>query len=379
VVSLSLRALFEKTVFLLGAGASMDAGCLSSQQMLASLRDKIYGLPPSDSRRRPFQSIHEFILASLSYERSMRSSGRLSQPGPVNIEDFVMVLRQLVDREFIVPAPLIGSWNDKIIGWEFQYENVFTDFLAFVTNLLISGWTRFDKAKADDLVAPFRHLMESDEPFEADIFALNYDLIWETCFNNETEKTVETGFTSGRWTGEFDDPLSVAKVRLAKLHGSVDWFFDKEAEEVRAEGDPVDEPLIIFGSAYKMQSFDPFISLLSRFRSRLQECSLYVIVGYSFQDRYINNILIQSLASKLARSAIVVDPHAESSESLSAQIEETQSSRSLNEMLNLKRVSPRRLEVVPMKAQDFYQDYLADGAKKLIEKVEKVEEGEPVF
>ena len=357
----------------------MDAGCLSSQQMLTSLRTKINSLPPTDSRRRPFQAIHEFVLASLSYERSMKSSGRVHLPGPVNIEDFVMVLRQLVDREFIVPAPLIGNWNDKIIGWELHHENVFSDFLKFVTDLLIAQWTKFDEAKAKELVAPFRQLMESDEHFEADIFTVNYDLIWETCFNTATEKTVETGFTGGRWTGEFDDPLSAAKVRLAKLHGSVDWFFDKEAEEVRGAGEPVDEPLIIFGSAYKMQSFDPFISLLSRFRSKLQDSSLYVIVGYSFQDRYINNILIQSLSSKLARTAIVVDPNAKSSEDLSAQIEETQASKSLNEMLNLKRVSPQRLEVVPMKAKDFYDDYLAGGAKKLREKVEKVEEGEPVF
>ncbi len=379
MVSLSLKSLFEKAVFLLGAGASMDAGCLSSQQMLVSLRTKIQALPANDPRRKPFQSIHEFILASLSYDRSMRSSGRVHQPLPVNIEDFVMVLRQLVDREFIVPPPLIGSWNNKIIGWEFHRENVFAEFLTFVTNLLTSDWTKFDRTKADDLVAPFQQLMESDEPFEAGIFTLNYDLIWETCFNKATERIVETGFASGRWTGDFDDPLNVAKVRLAKLHGSVDWFFDKEAEEVRTEEGVVDEPLIIFGSAYKMQSFDPFISLLSRFRSRLQESSLYVIVGYSFQDRYINNILIQSLASKLARTAIVVDPNGKTSEALAAQIEETQSSRSLNEMLNLKRVNPGRLQVLPMKAADFYKEYLADGARKLIETVEKVEEGEPVF
>lgn len=348
--------------------------------MLSDLRNRIDALATTDHRRKPFQSIHEFILASLSYERSIKSSGKPNSSALVNIEDFVMILRQLVDREFIVPAPLIGNWNEKIVRWELQHENVFTQFLSFVTDLLVSYWTAVDEQKARTLLGPFRALMESDEPFEANVFTLNYDLLWESHFNSREEKLVETGFDAGRWTGEFDDPLSASKVRLLKLHGSVDWFFDEETEEVRSAGEPVDDPLIIFGSAYKMQSFDPFISLLSRFRNRLQTCSLCVIVGYSFQDRYINNILIQSLGSQLTRSAIVVDPHSwDDGEQLSAQVEETQSSRSLNEMLNLKRLNPQRLEIVGMTAKEFYADYLADRAKKLIEKVEKTEEGEPVF
>ena len=38
---ISLASLFDRTVFLLGAGASMDAGCLSSKQMLLDLRGSI--------------------------------------------------------------------------------------------------------------------------------------------------------------------------------------------------------------------------------------------------------------------------------------------------------------------------------------------------
>lgn len=377
---MSLKALFEKTVFLLGAGASTDAGCLSSNAMLADLKKNIAELPPSDTKKTAFQGIFDFVLASLNFQHSMRASDTIKQNSVINIEDFIMVLRQLIDREFIIPAPLIGNWNNKIVTWEVRNEDIFAAFLSYATNLLMNSWTRFEESKAQSLLAPFRSLIELSDAFEAEIFTLNYDLTWESSFNTPTERLIETGFSAGRWVGDFEDPENVAKLRLSKLHGSVDWYFDEATEEVRIASEPVDEPLVIFGSSYKMQSFDPFISLLSRFRQCLQTSSLYVIVGYSFQDRYINNILIQSLGSQLARSAIVVDPTAwESAEHLTERVEETQASKSLNEMLNLKYINPERVEIVKSPAESFYAEYLKNTAEKLSAALAKVEEGEPAF
>ena len=377
---MTLNALFEKTIFLLGAGASMDAGCLASQGMLSDLRKQIRTLPSSDLRRMSFEEIFDFILASLNYQYSMKAPDAFDFKGAINIEDFILVLRQLIDREYIVPAPLIGNWNDKIIGWEFRNNDIFDEFLKFTTELLVDKWTKFEEEEARTLLAPFRSLTESAERFEVEIFTLNYDLTWESCFNTDREKLVETGFAAGRWVGAYDDPNNISKLRLSKLHGSVDWYFDDATEEVRLAEEPVAKPLVIFGSTYKMQSFDPFISLLNRFRQRLQSATLYVIVGYSFEDRYINNILIQSLGSELNRSAIVVDPIAwKSAEHLTEKVEEIQTSRSLNEMLNLKRINPKRIEVVKATAKEFFSDYLANGAERLIDSVQKVEEGEPAF
>ena len=377
---MTLRSLFEKTVFLLGAGASMDADCLSSRDMLVDLKKRIQEMPPSDNRREPFQGIHDFIIASLHYQYAIRFPNAQQSHSFVNIEDFVMVLRQLIDREFVVPQPLIANWNEKITAWEIKHDDVFRRFLEFVTGLLVDNWTRHSEEKARDLVEPVRALMELSDGFKADFFSLNYDLVWEKVFNTSNEKLVENGFSKGRWTGEFEDEHSPIKLTLSKLHGSVDWFFDAETEEVKISDGPVGEPLIIFGSSYKMQSFDPFISLLSRFRQRLQSSTLYVIIGYSFHDRYINNILIQSLSSQLIRSAVVVDPCAwESSEDLAAAVEKTQNSKSLDEMLNLKRINPRKIEIVKMTTKQFYREYFANNAEILRNKLQSIEQEEPAF
>ena len=377
---MTLRGLFEKTVFFLGAGASMDAGCLSSGGMLEELEEQIKALPILNPLKKPFQGIFDFIIASLSYQNSMKISGVQYGLTNINIEDFVMVLRQLIDREYIIPPPLVGNWNNKIIGWEIQNEDVFLEFLRFVTELLINKWTKFEEDKAEELIAPFRELIQSPDDFKLDIFTLNYDVVWEHCLNSDTERLIENGFSARKWTGVFDDENYPSKLLISKLHGSIDWYFDSEAEQVLLSEEPVSEPTIIFGSSNKMQSFDPFISLLSRFRQRLQTSILYVIIGYSFQDRYINNILIQSLSSKLAGTAIVVDPSAWTSEQeLVEKVELTQRAKSLNEMINLTRINPERINLVKKNAKEFYKEYLTDGAEKLKNVLEKVEEGEPAF
>ena len=380
MVSITLKSLFEKTVFLLGAGASIDAECLSSKCMLSDLKRRISDMPSDDERKEPFQGIHDFVIASLRYQYSIKVPDADLADYSINIEDFVMVLRQLIDREFLVPQPLIGNWNEKITIWELKNEDVFKRFLNFITELLIHHWTKFNCEKAENLIAPLRNLVEIPEKFNVDVFTLNYDVVWEDCLNSDTEKLVENGFANGGWTGEFEDQHSPAKLFLSKLHGSVDWYFDTETEEVKVSEETIDEPLIIFGSSYKMQSFDPFISLLSRFRQKLQNSTLYVIVGYSFHDRYINNILIQSLGSQLVRSAVVVDPCAwSSSEDLATSVEKIQSSKSLDEMLNLKKVNPAKIEIVKMTAKDFYEEYFANSAEMLRKKLESIEQEKPAF
>ena len=358
----------------------MEAGCLSSGGMLEELKEQIKAMPISTPLKNPFKGIYDFIIASLSYQNSMKMSDTQHGLTNINIEDFVMILRQLIDREYIIPPPLVGNWNNKIIGWEIQNEDVFLEFLGFVTELLINKWTKYEENKAQELIAPFRELIQSPDDFKLDIFTLNYDVVWEHCLNSDTERLIENGFSARRWTGVFDDENYPSKLLISKLHGSVDWYFDSETEQVLLSDEPVSEPTIIFGSSNKMQSFDPFISLLSRFRQRLQTSSLYIIIGYSFQDRYINNILIQSLSSKLASTAIVVDPSAwDSEQELVEKVEFTQRSKSLDEMINLTRINPQKINVIKMSAGEFYKDYLADEAKKLKDKLTEVEEGEPTF
>lgn len=378
MVSMTLEHLFKKTVFLFGAGASMHAGCKSSKGMLQDLKSSISQLPPDHECKTHFAAIYDFIIQSLTYQNALKDPDR-KLSDLTNIEDFIAVLRQMIDREFIVPSPLIGSWNAKITSWELKRERVFQDFLDYVYEKLVNDWTKFDEEKAKELIQPIRSLVNS-ENFDLRIFSLNYDLIFERVFNSSEESLVYTGFSQDRWVGDFEDPNLREKIKLFKLHGSLDWYFDKEEEEVLQGQNSNVKPLIVFGSGPKIQSYDPFLSLLSGFRSQLRDASLFVTVGYSFQDKYINNILIQSLSSEVNKQLLVVDPILEDEKmKFIERIEDFQSTRSLTDIISFTQLSPDKVEFAKMTAKDFFDRYFADDCAELKSKLQAVEQGEKVF
>ena len=373
---MTLKHLFEKTIFIFGAGASKDADCFLSKEMLSDLKKSIL-----DSDEEQFSDIYDFIMQSLLYQHALKKpESKISEI--TNIEDFVLVLQQMIDREYIVPPPLIGNWNNKITLWEAQNKKIFKSFLKFIENHLINKWTQFDHNKAHTLLIPFRKLIQLYEKFDLRIFSLNYDTIFES-FNKENEHNVDTGFSREQWVGNFNDPESPAKLKLYKLHGSVDWYFDEDEEQVK-QMNKADigktNPLIIFGSGPKMQSCDPFLSLLGAFNECLKSANLFIIIGYSFQDRYINNILIQNLSSDVNKRMLVIDPSVpETKEVFLKKIEQFQDSKSIYEKMNLTKVSPDKIGLKASSAKDFFNEYLKENCQKLKDELELVEKGESIF
>ena len=374
---MTLKYLFEKTVFIFGAGASKDADCFLSKEMLFDLKKSI-----RNSDKKQFSDIHDFIMQSLLYQHALKNP-ELKVSEITNIEDFVLVLQQMIDREYIVPPPLVGNWNNKITLWESQNKKIFGDFLKFTENHLINKWTKFNHDKAQKLLSPFRKLIQLDENFDLKIFSLNYDIMFESIFNNENEHLVDTGFSQNQWVGNFNDPDSPAKLKLYKLHGSVNWYFAEEEEQVKhMNRDDIGKisPLIIFGSGPKMQSCDPFLLLLGAFSEILKLANLFVVIGYSFQDRYINNILIQSLNSDVSKKMLVVDPCVGADKEIFInKIENFQDTKSIYEKMNLTKISPDKIELKNSLGKDFLNEYLKESCQKLKYELKLVEGGEAVF
>lgn len=377
--ALGLKDVFDRTTFLIGAGASMDAGCLSSKGMLRALQQSIRR-EAAQGNNLEFSSIYDFILQSLVYQRSLKGDLDAKISDLANVEDFVAVLRQMLDREYIVPAPLVGNWNARITGWEQKDERVFSRFLDFTYDCLLDDWTRFKEDEARNLLQPLRALVEAPENFTCSLFSLNYDLIFETVFNSEHEQLLDTGFSQTRWTGDFSDPNSSAKLKLFKLHGSSDWYFDESEEDVKQGRPEGVKPLIVFGSGPKLQSYDPFLSLLASFRESLKQATIFVVIGYSFQDKYINNMLIQSLGFGLNKKMLVVDPYLESDKLKFVQtVERFQATRSMSELVSLTKISPERISLCKITAKEFFAEYLADQAARLRAELSTAEKGDQVF
>jgi len=178
------------------------------------------------------------------------------------------------------------------------------------------------------------------------------------------------GFEGNEWVGNYENHSQ--HINYYKLHGSLDWYLDRRTESIKQNSDAEieHEPLIIFGSASKMLSFDPFLFMLSKFREKLQKSLLYIIIGYSFHDKYINNLLIQQLAMNPERKLLIVDPCKKSSEEFIQFLETVQKAKSINDKINFTQISVKKIDIEPLTAEMFYKDYFGNSAAKLIKKVE---------
>ena len=372
MVSVNPRELFDNSVFFLGAGASRDVDCMTSPQMLDDLKTQINRLE-DETRKEAYNEIYRFIDACLRFQYAIDDPDSGYQ---FNIEDFAKVIKQIIYRDYIIPGPLVGTWNEKLVKWELLNSNIFNEFYSFILKLLRSEWTTFNQRKLSTFLKPVRELLTSTDVDSLNFFSLNYDLVFESFFNPSGKRLLENGFDGDTWTSNFTDrdPNNESKLNLFKLHGSLDWWYNREDEEIELRPDN-DDPLIIFGSDNKMHSTDPFLYLLTRFREKLEKAKLVIAIGYSFYDPYLNNIIIQQIKASPLKKLVVVDPRYRKSgkDLFIEQLASIQIKRSDSDIPNVSQVSPEKVQVEGMTARTFFREYFSDDASKLWDIYQQIE------
>jgi hypothetical protein len=68
--------------------------------------------------------------------------------------------------------------------------------------------------------------------------------------------------------------------------------------------------LLIFGTAHKLSAREPFLTLAYHFSQRVLTTKVLVVIGYSFGDAYINQIIEQGVKKNGNLRIIVVSPSA---------------------------------------------------------------------
>jgi len=128
------------------------------------------------------------------------------------------------------------------------------------------------------------------------------------------------GFDSqGVWSpATFSEP---APVRLFKLHGSLDWVDDEvyglcslqfpRHDIARTVQSDEPRPSLIFGTAHKLSAREPFLTLAYHFSQRVLKAKVLSIIGYSFGDEHVNQIIEQGMKKNSSLRIIVVSPGAE--------------------------------------------------------------------
>jgi hypothetical protein len=313
--------LIKKTLFFLGAGFSFGTGCLTSGEMFSDLKKKI--LSDDDSFTPTEKEALQFLISCMAYHaewRSIKTGGEI-EFNP-NIEELVLLIRRIKNRELFLPYPITGNWADKLVELETAYKkqdrkNLFEELELKLKSLLKNRWLKSDEDKFGYL-APLRAFFQdySDRSFRLDVCTLNNDLVIEKYFGAHHEIPWR-GFYNGKWIGidEEDKLDEFGRINLYKLHGSIDWARvesgeiyeeSKFPEEEKEYIEPFHNPYVIFGQGSKTISVEPFFSLMKKFNELLRIKKYIFVIGYSFFDPYINNLLFY--ASKGFNRLIIVNP-----------------------------------------------------------------------
>ncbi len=339
--SINIKEAFAKSLFLLGAGFSYGTGCLTSKQMFDDLRGIILGNEDSDFTETE-KEVLRFLIANLGYHnewRTLEMSGEMNFTP--NIEELVLLVKRIANRDNLVPYSITGNWADKLVQLEAEYKSkkqandpgLFQSLIFKLKLLLKEKWLNVDKSKLDYLL-PLLELLNqtADNPFPIDLFTLNNDLLIETYFS-EHEQIPWRGFIQGKWKGLEREPHEeqFGRINLYKLHGSIDWVRPSdytiwEESKLRMEvgtdeynldviieqaktDNFVHYPYVIFGQGTKTFSAEPFFTLINHFHKMLQseEKKYIFVIGYSFFDPYINNLLFD--AAKEEKQLIIINPY----------------------------------------------------------------------
>ena len=310
----------NKSLFLFGAGATKEAGCFTSREILNNLLENENFIEFKDS-------LH-FLFSSLEYHTKWRTlkqkeKGQLVTPFVSNIEDLMLLIKRIKNRDIYLPYPITGSWSDKINEYENSWQknnnlptqnNLFQSLENKIKSELYS-WLAVGKEEFNYLT-PLKEFFEEDfnKEINLDIFTLNYDLVLEKFFNNNDVTLLNNGFYNKFFRGHHDEKFAETRINYYKLHGSIDWIRNEDGEIALIDGKDItnnlSKSLIIFGEGNKFLSVDPFLTLSYAFKEKLEERDFYFVIGYSFFDSYINNLLLEGLRKKsdFNKKLIVVNP-----------------------------------------------------------------------
>lgn len=259
--------------------------------------------------------VYRYLEGAIRFQRGVRG---LNPGDPVNIEEIANSALRLAERESAPLAPHILGWHPRLAQLCERSPDVLNGFVSLIYDNL-SKWLEIVDQSSVSYIQHLSQFLKICTPL--DVFTLNYDLGIEFAMaglKGALRVDVATGFGESGWSPSSFD--TARHIRLHKLHGSLDWINHQQLGLCSLRYPPHQDvaliesearPLLIFGTDFKMTGREPFLTLLYRFSSRLSEIDTLVVIGYSFADEYINDIIRQRMEANRRLRIMIADPKAD--------------------------------------------------------------------
>lgn len=263
-------------IFLLGAGASVDAGMPSIVNLTREL-----------CRRLPTLSVRTGKVHP-EFPRLVAALAELEPSVAENYERLFAWLKLLikVQKTPYQPAFLVNiPANLAKVACALS-----SDIGRPICEILHKGW----KACTPESLKYLERLRDFiPDSGRLPVFTLNYDLTVEDACRNDGIP-VTTGFR-GDWCPSLFQGTDTG-INLYKMHGSLSWFakpltfkpwplIEKGPTDIPDCSDEL--PDLVLGPGSKLQNDDPFATLYSEFHKALNQAKTCVVVGCALADEHI--------------------------------------------------------------------------------------------
>lgn len=291
----------NSVIFLLGAGCSVDAEIKASFQMIGEIEQLIKS---DDTGWNKFCDLYYYVKSAILYADGIQGSF----DNNMNIERLVGVLRDLKKKEKNPIYPFIGAWNEKLLELAGERFSNIDEFDKKLSSKIVEFVT-LDR-DTERRISYYKKFYDFQKSIQSSlrIFTLNYDQCVEKAKPADYE--LECGFNERNiWSPDRFTEVSInAGIYLYKLHGSIDWMRDKSKGNILVRYDsPQVKAELIFGTDAKLQSVDPFLFNVYELRNHSLNSKIIIVIGYSFNDPYINDLIAQALNHLDTRKLMVVD------------------------------------------------------------------------
>ena len=288
--------------FLLGAGASVDAGIPTMAQFTRDFSRFIKTLG------RQYTSVLDIYHTLAALHSNIGSNTRF------NLEHLYSYLYKL-NRDLAIPTSHLNKSRD-------------TELAEYFLKLFILSTCAPSDPRRLTYLSPLLTFFQFGKSLN--IFSLNYDTcIEQLCARNHVP--IFDGFSrpasKQRWSPRlFESNLHSRNriVQLVKLHGSVLWYEDPSGRIARlsnistlrhggaydAARPLVPERLLLYPATFKSAIRDPYYSLFGYFRKLLMKLDLLIVVGYSFPDEHIQEVTLEAARHNKRLRLLIVDPSA---------------------------------------------------------------------
>lgn len=283
----------KDVIFLLGAGCSFDATVPISKYMIEKLEVLL------QTRYSNLYRLYNYVKYTMEYGNKL-----VDKEEDFNIESLMITLHCLKDYKENRFYPFITGYTNDLNEYAGNNFSNINDLINIIEQEL-PKWVTLDSYSPAAYYKKFEDF-QKELTYGLRIFSLNYDL----CLEENVSCKVETGFRDDEpWDGnrfnQSEDDEETA-IYLYKLHGSINW--QRKNGLLKTSSKQGITPDIIFGTDVKLQAIDPYLFYLYEFRKYALLSKIIVIIGYSFNDNHINDLIKQSIKSDNSKKLLVVDP-----------------------------------------------------------------------